>query len=86
MESRIWKYPLQITDYQTLRLPQDAQILSVQMQQGILCLWAKVNIDFPLENRHIAVVGTGNPIAFGIRARFIGTVQDGPLVWHVFEV
>lgn len=49
----IWKFPLKITDYQLVVMPECAQILSVQMQYGTLCLWALVNQDWPLK-------GTGN--------------------------
>lgn len=85
----IWKYELEVTDIQTIRLPLGAKIISVAEQRGRLCLWAIVNLD----NVHpdsgelveIAIVGTGNPVdTSGLK--FIGTVVMNPFVWHVFEV
>lgn len=80
----IWKYPLQITDHQHLLIPEKAEILSVEFQGETLCLWAEVEMSYPKEDRVIQIVGTGNPILNSGR-KFIGTVQQGPLVWHIFE-
>lgn len=82
----IWKYPLQVTDLQTLEIPQGAQILSAQIQSGQLTLWALVDTSNPCEKVKIEVVGTGNPIddSFSDR-KYISTVQMGPFVWHVFQ-
>lgn len=92
----IWKYPLGITDRQVVRMPRDAEILSVQVQGRHLCLWAMVDGDSPLEDRSIRIFGTGNPIDDWVgnpideyddigRFVFVGTAQMGPFVWHVFE-
>lgn len=83
----IWKFTLQITDMQKVRMPAGAKILSVQKQGFHVCLWAMVNTEQPLETRHIEILGTGNPISegVGVSRTFIDTVQDGPLVWHIFE-
>lgn len=81
----IWKFPLQVTDEQLLVMPSDAEVLSVQMQQGVLCLWAKLETKRPCSQRRVRIVGTGNPcVDVG---RYVGTVQqyDGALIWHVFE-
>jgi hypothetical protein len=82
----IWKYPLEITDIQTLMMPEGAEILSAQMQGDVLCLWALVNQDAPKQRREIEVLGTGNP-APEAKRRYISTVQmrGGTLVWHIFE-
>lgn len=80
----IWKYELAIIDEQTIEMPAGAVILTVQVQDGKLCLWAKVNtVHLVKTKRKIAVVGTGNSFD-GIGA-YIGTAQLGPGVWHVFE-
>lgn len=86
-ERRVYKYPLLLTDNQTLHIPNGGQILCVQMQGGDLCLWALVNPNYPLVPREIRVAGTGHPIQQDIVA-YIGTVQlpGGVLVYHVFEV
>jgi hypothetical protein len=89
----IWKFPLKITDRQTVAMPIGARVLSVQFQvqfQGdhSLCLWAVVNPDNPMEPRTIQIHGTGHACPEADVLTFIGTVQQhgGQLVWHVFEV
>ncbi len=84
----IWKFPLQITDFQKVEMPRGAHILSVQIQGSQLCLWAYVLSDEEKEERAFWVLGTGNPVERPENiGPFIGTVQmhGGSLVWHVFE-
>lgn len=40
---RVYKYPVEIADVQTILLPIGVQILSVQEQNGKAYLWAIVN-------------------------------------------
>lgn len=88
----IWKYSLRITDRQTVTMPINAEILGVQEQAGGLQLWACVDPQFRSEQRHIEIVGTGNPMADvadeGFARHHLATVQTagGSLVWHVFEL
>jgi hypothetical protein len=80
----ILKYPLMVVDRQTIITPALPRFLSVQSQDGILCLWALVD---PKRDRHektILIVGTGNPCPKNL-GKFIGTVQHDSFVWHVFE-
>ena len=85
---RIYKYPLKITDIQTVRMPKGAKILSVQEQHGKVCVWALVDPDERIVDKTILIIGTGNPID-DIDLDdyyFLNTVQSGgePLIWHVF--
>lgn len=81
----IWKFPLEIEDTQTLKMPIGSKILCVQVQKDTVCLWAVVNDSLPKEQRTICMCGTGNPI--GETENYIGTFQlhEGNLVFHVFE-
>lgn len=79
----IWKYELRIADEQKVRMPQGSRILSVGNQNGTICIWALVHSDSPLSDRKIRMYGTGYP-CYESSGNFVGTVQDGPLVWHVF--
>lgn len=81
----IFKYSLKITNYQPLSLPTGAEILSIQDQDGSLCLWALIDENAMLETRAFAVHGTGHFI-FSPIEKHLATVQQGGLVWHVFEV
>jgi hypothetical protein len=85
---RIWKYLLEVTDRQTIRLPARAQGLSVLVlpQEGVpfLYLYAFVDPDQPEAAMTIRIIGTGNPIDTP-PSDFIGTVSLPPHVWHVFK-
>jgi hypothetical protein len=83
----IWKYPLGITDIQTVSMPKGAEILTVQIQLGGVCLWAMVDPEAPKEDRIIITYGTGHPIDSPHLLRYIGTYQipERVLVFHVFE-
>ena len=80
----IWKYPLLGIDRQRIRLPKDAQILSVQMQGKELCVWALVTPLNEPEVRYIEIFGSGVMIPSAART-YLGTVQDSGFVWHIFE-
>jgi hypothetical protein len=80
----IWKYPLMVTDFQAVRMPQGAEILSVADQRGELCVWALVDPDAGLEDRMFYIFGTGNPVNEVIPMNFLGSVQQSVFVWHVF--
>lgn len=86
---KIFKYPLQIVDQQTIMLSVSAKVLSVDNQRGSLCLWALVDpLDGLIAPRRIFVHGTGHdiPVASAVsNKQFIGTVLMEPFVWHVFE-
>jgi len=87
---KIYKYKLDITDNQILRIPQGGEILSCQMQQDDMNLWVKIDDSAIEVDRHIKIIGTGHPIDERYRKQlvFIDTVQmsGGSLVWHVFEI
>ncbi|MDQ0376545.1 DUF7352 domain-containing protein [Amycolatopsis thermophila] len=82
----IWKFPLDITDRQPVNMPAGSDILDAQFQHGVLCVWAAVERENPVEPRTLVIVGTGNPMPDG-KLQHIATVQhpDLGLVWHVFE-
>lgn len=85
---RIWKFPLEVTDRQSMRIPAGAKLLTVQMQRETPCLWALVD-DSTLEYeiRSIAIYGTGNPMP-NDPGDYIATFQlaGGALVFHAFEL
>jgi hypothetical protein len=87
MKSSIWKFPLETEDEQIINVPVGAEFLSVQVQHGQPCIWAKVN---PQENvivrAKVVIIGTGHPANASDNMQFIGTYQlhDGNFVGHVF--
>lgn len=84
----IYKYPLNINEYQVVIMPRGAVILTVQIQNGTPCLWAKVNPEEMPEPRRIRIFGTGHELTTEESEIYIGTFQihGGSLVFHVFEM
>ena len=81
----IWKFPIKVTDEVTLEVPEGAQILSIQVQKEVPCLWAKVNPENPKKRMKIRIYGTGHEYQ-EISGVFIGTfqMQGGSFVFHAF--
>lgn len=88
--TRIYKYDLPVVDKAVVSMPKGAEVLTVQVQNdwpdSQVRLWAKINLEAPIESRMFFVVGTGHPMPVEA-GRFIGTFQlnEGRLVFHVFE-
>lgn len=85
----ILKYKLQRGNgYFAIHMPMDAEIMSIQMQNGAIYAWAwcpahSVAELVPFE---MYVTGTGQPFDFGDGGGcYVGTVQDDSgFVWHYF--
>jgi hypothetical protein len=82
----IWKYQLVIQDSQPLTMPKGAEILTVQVQNNIPCIWALVDPDAEIEHREFCMFGTGHDFGL-IDYKYIGTFQihEGLLAFHLFE-
>jgi len=87
MSEVIYKYPIECVDEQSIDMPTDARILSVQVHRGVPCLWALVDTALPVVSRRIFTFGTEHPLCDAAELRFIDTYQSlgGDLVFHVFE-
>jgi hypothetical protein len=83
----VWKYILDVVDYQQIDMPRGAEILSVQAQGGTACIWVLVDPTNDKELRGVHMHGTGHPIDIAGHGRFVGTFQllDGRLVLHLWE-
>lgn len=82
----IYKYPLDVLQVQTLRVPLTWEPLSVHVQNGAICIWALVDTRSQLDREvRVSVFGTGNAIQDD-PGQFLGTVllDAGSLVFHVF--
>lgn len=84
---KIFKYPVEITDKQTVLMPKGAKILAVQVQHGNPCIWAMINPEAPTEEVSIRVHGTGHDFYDSSNLEYIGTFQicGGNLAFHVFK-
>lgn len=84
---KIFKYPLEITDYQTVEIKSPAILLSVVGIDDEIVMYAMVDdleYGIPVDVR---IIGTGNVIKGDIDSyKFLGTVNlmNGREIWHVF--
>ena len=85
MKKVIYKYTVEV-GYNTLYLPKDSIILHLGDQKGSLTLWVLLDLDEVLTELHeIYIVGTGwSDIQDSWK--YLGTVQQGSLVWHAFYI
>ena len=86
MSRQIWKFPIDLARTVEIEMPYGAEPLSVQLQNGEICLWALVDTSERKVMREVCIVGTGHPYDPCEVGRYVGTVvtQGGALVWHVF--
>jgi hypothetical protein len=90
--NKIFKYQLEVTDNQVIQMPENAEILTVQVQnidlKQVPCLWARVNPDYIKRPYKIRTIGTGHPIEDDFNGKYLGTYQltelSEILVFHVF--
>lgn len=86
MKSSIWKFPIETRDKQIINVSAGAEFLSVQIQHGKPCIWAKVNPENTTVRTNVVIIGTGKSANASDKLQFIGTYQlsDGNFVGHVF--
>ena len=78
--STVWKFPV----CSEVRMPKGAKLLTLQVQHGMPHLWAEVDPSAEEEKRRFAVVGTGSTLPEP--RTYVGTYQNSPFIWHVYEV
>lgn len=82
----VYKYVLSKGEFVDTRvtLPKGAEVLTVEMQAGRLCLWARVETDErEMVVRGVEMMGTGGPLASNWP--YVGTFHPGPgMVIHAF--
>ncbi len=87
---KVYKYPITPpSNYFTLDLPKGAQILTADVQGGIVCLWALVDPEAPTQTRKFRWAGTGHEISEAPEnLRHVSTffMQGELLVFHIFEI
>jgi hypothetical protein len=90
IEKTIFKYQLETVSIQSVELPANAEILTIQAQGQVPCLWAIVDqTEKEKMNVQIEIFGTGHPIMFDVgitKRKYISTFQlyGGDLVFHAF--
>lgn len=81
---QVWKFEI-YTDENPVQMPEGAEILSVSFQEQNLMMWALVDTEAKLVDRHIIARGTGHNIRAD-NISFIGTAFLDDMVFHVFEI
>ena len=83
----IHKYSLDTTheDKITVMMPRVAKIVMVGSQNGQPFLWAIVDTQSPLIERHYRLIATGQPIPGGHDHVASFTRNNGESTWHLFE-
>jgi len=86
MSKSIWKFPVETTDNQEIRMPAGAKILSIQTQSNSPCICAEVDTNAPKESRFIDIYSTKDTLPNN-PGQYLGTYQlnDGMSIFHVYE-
>jgi hypothetical protein len=79
----IHKYPLLWGETFQLALYTGAEILTLQMQNDRPCVWVREQVSDMRQVLNLRWVGTGQEAP--ATSRYLGTVQVGGYVWHLFQ-
>lgn len=86
----VWKYEINPGNMDEFHwtIPEGFGALTVQVQNGVACLWALVDPRKPLRRFKFRVFGTGQPIPKDLPLDYLGTFQlvNGKFVGHLFRV
>lgn len=84
MGKTIYKYTLNLGTNE-IQMPLFSRVLTCQMQGGTITIWALVDPLQTLTKHTFFVGGAGHKFPESITVNnYIGTVQDGAFIWHVF--
>ena len=83
----IWKFQFVTADTLAIEMPRDSQILAVQVQHKVPCIWALVDPGSPSISRRFRIFGTGHSMPHDYVGHHVATYQecDGSLIFHLFE-
>lgn len=83
---KIYKYELDISDYFYVTMPKGAEVLTVQIQNSIPCVWALVDTNNIEETYVFRIFGTGQRMPDDFSGKYIGTFQliSGNIVFHLY--
>lgn len=84
MSRRIFKYTLDLKDQQEIETFLGACFLTTQLQHDSIQVWAVVDTEAPRQRWMFSIKGTGGLLENQSLNGYIGTVQKGDFVWHVF--
>lgn len=84
----IYKYTVDLSHLTGLALPPSAKVLRFGTQEGDMFIWVELDTQEPTEERFFQIIGTGHPLPEleGRIAEYVGTADQGPFVWHLYEL
>ena len=82
----IFKFELYPGGSTDIGVPNDAKLLTVQEQYGLLQLWVEMDDSAPTVRRQVMLLGTGWAIPEHKDITYMCTVQSHGYVWHAYEV
>jgi len=80
----IWKYQLKVQHEQVIKIPETADFLTVQIQDGVPVMWCLVDKDAVLIDVDVIMKWTGNDATDVKLGRYVNTFTMNGLVFHVF--
>jgi len=90
MQKIIYKYTIAMDDIFVINLPEQAEILTVQVQHGTPQLWALIDPTKQKKEHVFRLAGTGHPIVYNgdEQYNYINSFQlhNGNLIFHLFEI
>ena len=85
MNTVIYKYELEVADWQDVKMPLGGEILSIQLQGAKPTIWVKLAPHQPVGERRLRIVGTGHSFVDALIGDYVGTIQSDGFVWHLFD-
>jgi len=85
----IFKYQMPVLERFTMDLPQGAEIIRMEDQDGMFWLWAVVDTELPNEARNFAAFKTGAAIPRDLNLTYVGfcaVYVQMELGLYIFEV
>lgn len=80
----IYKYSFDIVDNFNINVSKDAEVLTVQIQNGKPYIWVLTDPKAELVPKRFTIYGTGHTTNCE-NMKYIGTFQLGMFVGHLFE-
>ncbi len=84
---KIFKYELPEVNNK-INLPKGSRVMTIQPQNGKICMWVMVNLSEDVVERRFDVFETGDGLIIGepLNREYIATVQISNVVYHIFEL
>jgi len=84
MRKKIWKYVIPEDKFFSISMPVHSRVVCFQMQRDVPVIWVEMTEEEAITLAHFCCVATGEEFPDDYN-KYIGTVQDGGLVMHLFQ-